>query len=124
MQFTDTKLDSFHEQEQLWFNLNKAVNHCRDQISSVNEDGWISNEQYNDAIQKVAELKASLVASAEGDEGDICLLEKGWLFRDRERLIDIINLHSFYLDCPIGYNSFHSHWCVYPLPLFIKLFLT
>ncbi|RHZ59237.1 hypothetical protein CDV55_106708 [Aspergillus turcosus] len=87
VQFTGAELDGFHEQEQLWFDLNKAVNHWRDQIGGVNEDGWISNEQYDDAIQKVAELKACLVASAEGDEEDICLLEKGWLFRDREEII-------------------------------------
>jgi hypothetical protein len=86
VQFTDAELEGFQEQEQLWFDLNKLVNHWRDQIGGVNEDGWISNEQYDDAIQKVAELKASLVASAEGDEEDIRLLERGWLFRDREEI--------------------------------------
>lgn len=86
VQFTGSELDGFHEQEQLWFNLNKLVDHWRDQIGSVNEDGWISNERYDDAVHKVAELKASLVASAEGDEDDIYLLEKGWLFRDREEI--------------------------------------
>jgi hypothetical protein len=86
VQFTDAELEGFQEQEQLWFDLNKLVNHWRDQIGGVDEDGWISNEQYDEAIQKVAELKASLVASAEGDEEDIRLLERGWLFRDREEI--------------------------------------
>ncbi|GFF30235.1 hypothetical protein IFM58399_02517, partial [Aspergillus lentulus] len=76
VRFTEAELDGFHEQEQLWFDLNKVVNHWRDQIGGVNEDGWISNEQYDEAIRKVAELKASLVASAEGDEEDIRLLER------------------------------------------------
>ncbi|GAQ07502.1 hypothetical protein ALT_4823 [Aspergillus lentulus] len=86
VRFTEAELDGFHEQEQLWFDLNKVVNHWRDQIGGVNEDGWISNEQYDEAIRKVAELKASLVASAEGDEEDIRLLKRGWLFRDREEI--------------------------------------
>jgi hypothetical protein len=86
VQFTDAELEGFQEQEQLWFDLNKLVNHWRDQIGGVDEVGWISNEQYDEAIQKVAELKASLVASAEGDEEDIRLLERGWLFRDRKEI--------------------------------------
>ncbi|KAI9042100.1 uncharacterized protein KD926_006224 [Aspergillus affinis] len=86
VQFAEAELDGFHEQEQLWFDLNKVVNHWREQIGGVSEDGWVSNEQYDDTIQKTAELKASLIASAEGDKNDIHLLEKGWLFRDREEL--------------------------------------
>lgn len=50
----------------------------------VSEDGWVSNEHYDEAVRKVAELKAFLIAIAEDDEEDIRLLEKGWLFRDRE----------------------------------------
>lgn len=50
----------------------------------MSEDGWVSNEHYDEAVRKVAELKAFLIAIAEDDEEDIRLLEKGWLFRDRE----------------------------------------
>lgn len=46
-------------------------------------DGSV-NERYDESVQKIAALKASLRASAEGDEEGIRLLEKGWLFRDRE----------------------------------------
>ncbi|OJJ49034.1 hypothetical protein ASPZODRAFT_13771 [Penicilliopsis zonata CBS 506.65] len=84
VQFPETEVDGFHEQEQLWFSLNKVVDHWRDQVGGVNEDGWISNETYEDSMRKIAELKASLIAEAEGDKEDIYLLEKGWLFRDRE----------------------------------------
>ena len=84
VEFSESEKDGFQEQEQLWFSLNAVVNHWRDQTGGVNEDGWISNDQYDDCVRKVAELKASLLASAEGDEDDISLLEKGWLFRDRE----------------------------------------
>ncbi|PKX97902.1 uncharacterized protein P174DRAFT_426260 [Aspergillus novofumigatus IBT 16806] len=46
VQFTGAELEGFHEQEQRWFDLNKFVNHWRDQIGGVNKDGWTSNEQY------------------------------------------------------------------------------
>lgn len=75
---------AFFEQEELWFSLNKAVNHWREQIGGVSEDGWISNEKYEDTVRKVAELKASLIAGAQGDEEDIWFLERRWLFRDRD----------------------------------------
>ncbi|PYI00406.1 phosphotransferase enzyme family protein [Aspergillus sclerotiicarbonarius CBS 121057] len=84
VEFPESEKDGFPEQEEMWFSLNKVVEHWRDQIGGVNEDGWISNEKYDDSVRKVAELKASLLASAEGDKEDISLLEKGWLFRDRE----------------------------------------
>ena len=84
VQFTEAELNGFLDQEQLWFSLNNVVNHWRDQVGGVNDDGWISHERYDEALQKIEELKASLRASAEGDEEDIYFLEKGWLFRDRE----------------------------------------
>ncbi|KAL3414057.1 hypothetical protein V8F44DRAFT_633910 [Aspergillus fumigatus] len=65
-------------------NLNKVVNQWRDQLSGVSEDGWVSIENYNKYIQKLGQLKASLLASAKGDLEDIWLLEKGWPFRDCE----------------------------------------
>ncbi|KNG88833.1 hypothetical protein ANOM_002477 [Aspergillus nomiae NRRL 13137] len=85
VQFTEAALEGFHD-EGLWFNLNKVVNHRRDQIGGVNEDGWISNQRYDDAVEELVRLKESLVASAEGSQDDIRLLEKGWLFRDRKEI--------------------------------------
>ncbi|RAL11096.1 phosphotransferase enzyme family protein [Aspergillus homomorphus CBS 101889] len=84
--FTDTEVAEFGEQEQLWFQLNSPVNHWRDQVGGVSEDGWISNDRYDDTVRKIAELKSSLLATAEGDEEDIRFLEKGWLFRDRPEI--------------------------------------
>ncbi|KAL2835767.1 kinase-like domain-containing protein [Aspergillus pseudodeflectus] len=84
VQFSSDELDDFHDQEQTWLDLNKVVNQWRYQLGGVSEDGWVSIENYNECIQKVGQLKASLLASAEGDLEDIRLLEKGWPFRDRE----------------------------------------
>ncbi|KAE8350091.1 kinase-like domain-containing protein [Aspergillus coremiiformis] len=84
VQFSDAEREEFAGQEELWFQLNAAVNLWRDEIGGVSEDGWISNELYEDACRKVAELKASLIAIDEEDKEDIALLEKGWPFRDHE----------------------------------------
>ncbi|KAH1577645.1 hypothetical protein KXV51_006174 [Aspergillus fumigatus] len=81
VQFASDELDDFHDQEQTWLDLNKVVNQWRDLLGGVSEDGI---ENYDECIQKVGQLKGSLLASAEGDLEDIRLLEKGWPFRDRE----------------------------------------
>ncbi|CAG8935063.1 unnamed protein product [Penicillium salamii] len=84
--FTDTELDEFSEQEKLWFDLNKVVNHWREQIGVLSEDGWLGNELFEEAVRKTTELEDSLIASAEGDMEDIDLLKKGWPFKDREEI--------------------------------------
>lgn len=86
VRFTDAELDGFYEQEQLWFNINKLVDHWREQIEVTSEDGWVSNEHFEEAVRKSAELESSLIATAEGDTEDINLLRKGWPFRDRDEI--------------------------------------
>lgn len=81
VQFIDAEMDGF-EQEQLWFDLNKAVEFWQEQVG-VSEDGWVSNEGYEETVQRVAELKASRIAIAEDDKEDIRLLE---VPRDREEI--------------------------------------
>ncbi|KAB8226421.1 hypothetical protein BDV33DRAFT_226912 [Aspergillus novoparasiticus] len=85
VEFTDAELEVFAKQEQMWFYLSKLVNYWRDEIG-INEDGWISNDGYEDAVRKAGQLKDSLVEAAEGDEKDISLLNEGWMFRDREEI--------------------------------------
>ena len=84
VQFTNSELEEFFEKEEQLFQLNPVVNLWREQIGGASEDGWISNENYESARQKVVELMESLIAIAEGDQEDIALLEKGWPFRDQE----------------------------------------
>lgn len=71
------ELETFHKHEGIWFALNAVVNQRRDEIG-VNEDGWVSNEGYEDAIRRAIRLKDNLTVETEGDEEDIALLNKGW----------------------------------------------
>ncbi|PGH06237.1 hypothetical protein AJ80_08206 [Polytolypa hystricis UAMH7299] len=57
----------------------------RDEIG-VNEDGWVSNEGYEDAVRRARQLKNNLTVETEGDEEDIALLNKGWPFQDHEEV--------------------------------------
>lgn len=86
VKFSAGELNDFHDEEQTWLNLNKVTSQWYDQVGGVSEEGWVSNERYDETVQRVAELKSALIASAEGDEEDIRLLEEGWLFRDRDEV--------------------------------------
>ncbi|GKZ45198.1 hypothetical protein AbraIFM66951_007786 [Aspergillus brasiliensis] len=50
------------------------VSQWHDQVGGISEEGWISNKNYDETVQRVAELKSALIASAEGDKEDIRLL--------------------------------------------------
>ena len=83
VKFMPDELETFHKHEEIWFALNAVVNQWRDQIG-VNEDGWVTNERYDDAVKRARQLKDNLTVEMEGDEEDIALLNNGWPFRDHE----------------------------------------
>ncbi|KAJ5458467.1 phosphotransferase enzyme family protein [Penicillium sp. IBT 31633x] len=63
-----------------------ALAQATDVLRRFREDGWVRNEDFEEVVRKCAELEASLIATAEGDQEDIDLLKKGWPFRDREEI--------------------------------------
>lgn len=83
--FGTDELKTFHKNEEILFALNAVVNQWRDEIG-VNEDGWVSNKGYEDAVGRARQLKNNLQMEMEGDEEDIALLNKGWPFRDHEEV--------------------------------------
>ncbi|KMU88826.1 hypothetical protein CIHG_06493 [Coccidioides immitis H538.4] len=81
-------LEEFHKNEEIWFAMNAVVNLWRDKIG-VNDDGWVSNEGYADAVKTTKRLKDELLGEmmgGKGDEEDISLLHKGWPFQDHEEV--------------------------------------
>ncbi|WEW56252.1 hypothetical protein PRK78_001691 [Emydomyces testavorans] len=86
VEFKPQELEEFQKQEEIWFCFNAVVNQWRDELGGVNEDGWISNEQYGNAVRKARELKETLILEAEGDEEDIVLLNRRWPFGDQEEV--------------------------------------
>lgn len=71
-----TRLQVFKEQEQTWFGLNALMEHWREDLGGVNEDGWVHHERYEEAVRKAKGLKEQLTATAEGDVEDIELLNR------------------------------------------------
>lgn len=69
-------LKTFHEQEEIWFGLNMVVEYWQDQ-TGVGENGWVSNERYDNTVERARQLNDNL-------EEDIALLNKHRLFRDQE----------------------------------------
>ncbi|EEP82666.1 predicted protein [Uncinocarpus reesii 1704] len=85
IEFSPDEIEEFHKNEEIWFSLNAVVNRWRDQIG-MNEEGWISNQQYESAVERDKGLKKELIKMTEGDQEDIELLHKGWPFRDQEEV--------------------------------------
>lgn len=57
--FMPDELKTFHEQEEIWFGLNMVVEYWQDQ-TGVGENGWVSNERYDNAVERARQLMAIL----------------------------------------------------------------
>lgn len=86
VEFSEDEVKDFESLEETWFGLNKLMEYWRGNIGVSSENGWVANGEYEDAIRKVEELRASLTKMADGDEEDLVLVRRGWAFRDREEI--------------------------------------
>jgi hypothetical protein len=77
--FTEEEVEKHHEDEAMWFKLNLLVNHWRDQMGGVSEEGWVRMEAYQHAVERNKELKARCIQEADPDEVDS--INSGWPFR-------------------------------------------
>ncbi|EGE06670.1 phosphotransferase enzyme family protein [Trichophyton equinum CBS 127.97] len=80
--FTDAELKKHSEDEPMWFDLNALVNHWRDELGGLNEEGWIRSEMYNSALEKNKALKQKFINDADPDEVE--KVANGWPFQDKE----------------------------------------
>lgn len=83
VEFKPEELESFHKNEEIWFALTAVANQWRYEIG-VSEDGWVSNDEHENAVNRANQLKEKLIQEMEGDEDDIALLNKGWPYQDHE----------------------------------------
>ncbi|PVH92051.1 hypothetical protein DM02DRAFT_722216 [Periconia macrospinosa] len=74
IQFDQTELDEFAETEDSWL------------VCNMTEEGWVRNEDYEEAKQRLKNLKEEIRLQCEGDEEDIQAFRTGWPFRDREEV--------------------------------------
>jgi hypothetical protein len=86
IQFDQTELDKFAENEDDWLKMSFMVEQWRRRVCSMTEEGWVRNEDYEEAKKKLADLKEELRLQCEGDEEDIQAFRTGWPFQDREEV--------------------------------------
>jgi aminoglycoside phosphotransferase (APT) family kinase protein len=86
IRFDQTELDEFAENEDGCVKMSIAVELWRRRVCNMTEEGWVRNEDYEEARTKLAELKEEIRLQCEGDEEDIQAFRTGWPFRDREEV--------------------------------------
>jgi hypothetical protein len=90
VQFSEAELAEIYEQEENLFTVNTVVNYWHERVGGLTEEGWISNEGYDEAVRKIAELKEELIATADGDEEDLRLMENRDCSEIVRRVIDAV----------------------------------
>ncbi|KAJ5198536.1 serine/threonine protein kinase, partial [Penicillium cinerascens] len=80
--FSKQEIKEQTENEPMWYNLNKLVNHWRDELGGLSEEGWVRSEQYDYAVERNESLKAEFSEGGSADELE--KIERGWPFQDHE----------------------------------------
>ncbi|KAF2247950.1 hypothetical protein BU26DRAFT_519748 [Trematosphaeria pertusa] len=86
VRFDQTELDEFAEIEDGWLKMSVVMEQWRKRVSNMTEEGWVRNEDYEEAKKQLGELKEEIRLQCEGDEEDIQAFRTGWPFRDREEV--------------------------------------
>lgn len=80
--FSEQEIEKQAETEPMWYNLNKLVDHWRDELGGLSEEGWIRTDKYDYAIKRNESLRAEF--SEGGSVDELEKIERGWPFQDRE----------------------------------------
>ncbi|GLI80625.1 hypothetical protein PoHVEF18_008980 [Penicillium ochrochloron] len=82
IEFSGQEIKEQSESEEMWYNLNKLVNHWREELGGISEEGWVQNELFDYAIERNHFLRAGFSQGGSSDELE--RIERGWPFQDRE----------------------------------------
>jgi hypothetical protein len=86
VQFEKAELDKFLDTEDTCLKLSIAMDIWRRRVCDMNEEGWVRNEDFEEAKIKLAELTEEIWKECEGDEEDMEGFRKGWPWRDHEEV--------------------------------------
>ncbi|KAF2128324.1 kinase-like protein [Dothidotthia symphoricarpi CBS 119687] len=84
VRFEQGEIDGFADVEDSWARMSGLVEGWRERVCGMTEEGWVRNEDFEDARDEMAELKEEIRLQCEGDEEDSQAFRSGWLFRERE----------------------------------------
>ncbi|KAI2669763.1 hypothetical protein CBS147355_9688 [Penicillium roqueforti] len=82
IQFSEQEVREHNETEPMWYNLNILVNHWRDELGGLSEEGWVQTERYEYAVKRNESLRAEFSEGGNADELE--KIKRGWPFRDHE----------------------------------------
>lgn len=82
IEFSEQEVEEQSENEEMWYNLNRLVEHWRNEMGGLSEEGWIRNEQYEYAVGRNESLRAEFAEGGSVDE--LGKIERGWPFRNHE----------------------------------------
>jgi hypothetical protein len=80
--FSEQEIREQSEKEPMWSNLNMLVNHWRDELGGLSEEGWVRTEQYDYAVERNEALRAEFSEGGNADELE--KIKRGWPFQDHE----------------------------------------
>ncbi|KAJ5575573.1 serine/threonine protein kinase [Penicillium sp. DV-2018c] len=80
--FSEQEIRELTENEPMWYNLNLLVNHWRDELGGLSEEGWVQAEQYDFAVKRNESLRAEFSQGGSADELE--KIKRGWPFQDHE----------------------------------------
>ncbi|OQE28241.1 hypothetical protein PENFLA_c005G00690 [Penicillium flavigenum] len=80
IEFSEQEIGDQIENEPMWDNLNTLVDHWRDELGGLSEEGWIRTEQYDYATKRNQSLKAEFSEGGSADELE--KIKRSWPFQD------------------------------------------
>lgn len=81
IEFTEQEISEQSEHEDMWYKLNTLVSLWREELG-LSEEGWVSAEMYEHAVERNESLKAEF--SEGGSVDELAQIKRGWPFQDHE----------------------------------------
>lgn len=82
--FSPADQNAFQELQEQWSNFTMYMADRRTRVCGMTEEGWVREKDYEEAKKRLEELKEEMRTMADGDEGDLQAMERGWPYRDRD----------------------------------------
>lgn len=84
--FTDIERQEHATLEEEWNAVAALVDHWREELGHMNEEGWVREEVYDEAVARNKQLKSYWLEKADDDAEDRRQIEEGWPFQDHEEI--------------------------------------
>jgi hypothetical protein len=80
LQFLKQEIQDYEKNKDNWATVHALINYWSKELGGLIEDGWISNELYETAVERNKSLRLEFAGG--GPEDDLKKLEQGWPFQN------------------------------------------